>query len=138
MMMQRGVGCGVCGCGAHTYTHSIINYYTHTYTHTNNTNTPAHTQTPHHHTCQAYAQQVGFKHTGFLRPGGNIAMKVYEVRVACFAWVFAAVSVVVFVPAVGVVAGKALAALGSGTGDRALPSPCLSRGRNQQVGLRVC
>lgn len=27
----------------------------------------------------AYAQQMGFTHTGFLRPGGNLVMKVYEV-----------------------------------------------------------
>jgi hypothetical protein len=24
--------------------------------------------------------QVGFRHNGFLRPGGNLVMKVYEVR----------------------------------------------------------
>jgi hypothetical protein len=24
--------------------------------------------------------QVGFRHSGFLRPGGNLVMKVYEVR----------------------------------------------------------
>lgn len=28
---------------------------------------------------EAYAQQMGFRHTGFLRPGGNLVMKVYEV-----------------------------------------------------------
>jgi 23S rRNA U2552 (ribose-2'-O)-methylase RlmE/FtsJ len=33
---------------------------------------------------EAYAQQVGFRHTGFLRPGGNLVMKVYEVRVGWF------------------------------------------------------
>lgn len=32
---------------------------------------------------EAYVQQVGFRHTGFLRPGGNLVMKVYEVRVGC-------------------------------------------------------
>lgn len=30
---------------------------------------------------EAYAQQMGFTHTGFLRPGGNLVMKVYEVCV---------------------------------------------------------
>lgn len=29
---------------------------------------------------EAYAQQVGFRHSGYLRPGGNLVMKVYEVR----------------------------------------------------------
>lgn len=29
---------------------------------------------------EAYAQQMGFKHSGFLRPGGNLVMKIYEVR----------------------------------------------------------
>jgi hypothetical protein len=29
---------------------------------------------------EAYAQQMGFRHSGFLRPGGNLVMKVYEVR----------------------------------------------------------
>lgn len=28
---------------------------------------------------EAYAQQMGFRHTGFLRPGGNLVMKLYEV-----------------------------------------------------------
>jgi 23S rRNA U2552 (ribose-2'-O)-methylase RlmE/FtsJ len=32
---------------------------------------------------EAYAQQMGFRHTGFLRPGGNLVMKVYEVRAMC-------------------------------------------------------
>ncbi|PNW83003.1 hypothetical protein CHLRE_06g302650v5 [Chlamydomonas reinhardtii] len=27
---------------------------------------------------EAYVQQVGFRHTGFLRPGGALVMKVYE------------------------------------------------------------
>lgn len=27
---------------------------------------------------EAYAQQMGFRHCGFLRPGGNLVMKVYE------------------------------------------------------------
>jgi 23S rRNA U2552 (ribose-2'-O)-methylase RlmE/FtsJ len=29
---------------------------------------------------QPYAEQLGFTHTGFLKPGGNLVMKVYEVR----------------------------------------------------------
>jgi hypothetical protein len=29
---------------------------------------------------QAYADSVGFTHTGYLRPGGHLVMKVYEVR----------------------------------------------------------
>lgn len=29
---------------------------------------------------EAYSQQVGFTHSGYLRPGGNLVMKVYEVR----------------------------------------------------------
>jgi hypothetical protein len=29
---------------------------------------------------EAYAQQVGFRHSGYLRPGGSLVMKVYEVR----------------------------------------------------------
>jgi hypothetical protein len=34
--------------------------------------------------CAAYGAaasrlQVGFRHSGFLRPGGNLVMKVYEV-----------------------------------------------------------
>lgn len=29
---------------------------------------------------EAYEQQVGFRHTGFLKPGGTLVMKVYEVR----------------------------------------------------------
>lgn len=28
---------------------------------------------------EPYIQQMGFQHTGFLRPGGNLVMKVYEV-----------------------------------------------------------
>lgn len=31
---------------------------------------------------EAYAQRMGFRHTGYLRPGGNLVMKVYEVRAA--------------------------------------------------------
>jgi len=29
---------------------------------------------------QPYAEQLGFTHTGFLKAGGNLVMKVYEVR----------------------------------------------------------
>lgn len=29
---------------------------------------------------EPYTQQVGFKHAGYLRPGGALVMKVYEVR----------------------------------------------------------
>lgn len=28
---------------------------------------------------EPYIQQMGFQHSGFLRPGGNLVMKVYEV-----------------------------------------------------------
>lgn len=28
---------------------------------------------------QPYIQQMGFSHTGFLRPGGSLVMKIYEV-----------------------------------------------------------
>lgn len=34
---------------------------------------------------EAYAQQVGFRHSGYLRPGGNLVMKVYEVCGCCCA-----------------------------------------------------
>lgn len=27
---------------------------------------------------EAYAQQVGFSHNGFLKPGGSLVMKIYE------------------------------------------------------------
>jgi hypothetical protein len=30
--------------------------------------------------------QVGFRHSGFLRPGGNLVMKVYEVRRYADCW----------------------------------------------------
>lgn len=31
---------------------------------------------------EQYIQQMGFQHSGFLRPGGNLVMKVYEVSFA--------------------------------------------------------
>jgi hypothetical protein len=36
--------------------------------------------------CCGVCLQVGFKHSGFLRPGGNLVMKVYEVCVWLRVW----------------------------------------------------
>jgi hypothetical protein len=31
---------------------------------------------------EPYAQKMGFKHQGYLKPGGALVMKVYEVRLS--------------------------------------------------------
>jgi hypothetical protein len=31
---------------------------------------------------EQYASSVGFSHTGFLKPGGNLVMKIYDVSMA--------------------------------------------------------